>query len=106
MLLVASLAPFCLLLATGTAANPLIVARDSATGFSLPIVKRINPNGTLNVVQRDQARAASFANRSGVLALDSTVPELPLIDSANTYVASIGVGSPTTYCESCQFLSL
>jgi hypothetical protein len=101
MLLVASLATFCFL-APRLAANP-VVARDSPTGFSLPIVKCINPNGTLNVVQRDQARAASFANRAGVSIL-ATVPDLPLSDNGNVYVASIGVGNPPINCESRQFL--
>ena len=103
MLLVASLAPFCLLV-TGVAANP-IVARDSHTGISLPIVKRINPNATLNVAQRDRARMASFANRSDFSPLNGADPNLPLSNHANVYVANIWIGSgPTANCASRQFL--
>jgi cathepsin E len=53
------LAPFAVL-ATDVAANP-IVARGSPTCISLAITKRLNVNGTLNVVQRDQARLATMA---------------------------------------------
>ena len=101
MLLVASLAPF-FLLATYVVAKP-VFTRGSSNGVPLQITGHLNVNGTHNVVQNDQARAAKFANQFS----DSTSPtilNLPLNDAGVTYATSIGIGQPPTYCESCRFL--
>ena len=97
MLLVASLAPF-VLLATKVAANPLFT-RNGPSAISMPITKRVNFNfnGSLNVVQRDQARVANLAKKRGASAA--------LSDSVFVYVAITPIGSPPTDCESCQVLT-
>jgi hypothetical protein len=100
MLLVVLLVPF-VLLAACIAANPAII-RDSPTGVSLPITKRVDANGILNVVQRDQARVANFATQFGASTSDTV--SLSLDDYGVAYVADIGIGNPPTSCESCQFL--
>ena len=103
MLLVASLAPF-VLLATKVAANPLFT-RDSPSPVFMNITKRINlnNNGKLDVIQKDQARLAVFAHKSGASKLD-TNPDLSLSDSVFVYMANTAIGSPPSYCEPCQFL--
>jgi hypothetical protein len=103
MFLVASLAPF-VFLATKAAANPLFTRDPSAV--SMNITKRINlnNNGTLNVVQRDQARLAIFGHQSGASNPRDTTPDISLVDSTFVYVANTAIGSPPSYCEPCQFL--
>jgi cathepsin E len=101
MLLVALLVPF-VLLAACIAANPVFI-RDSLVDVSVPITKHVSANNTLNAIQRDRARVANFASRFGASTLD-IVPNVPLDDYGVVFVASIGVGEPPTYCESCQFL--
>jgi cathepsin E len=103
MLQVASLAPI-VLLATCIAANPVVI-RGSPTGISLPISRKLNVkgNGTLDVVQRDKARRMSIANQFDS-STSSSPPSITLIDNVFVYVASVGIGSPASYCKSCQFL--
>ena len=104
MLPVASLAPF-FLLATYVVAKP-VFTRGYSTGVPLQITGHLNDNGTHNVVQKDQARVAKFANQFGVsdVSTSPTTPDLPLNDAGVTYATSIGVGEPPTFCESCRFL--
>ncbi|KAI0962223.1 hypothetical protein AcV7_001110 [Taiwanofungus camphoratus] len=87
-----------LLLALLVAANPIVV-RDNK--ISLPLVKRTNfVNGTVNLLQRDQARAAHLkaraaAKRSGIPARE--VGSVSATNQAEDYIVSVGVGSPATY---------
>lgn len=89
-----------LLLALLVAANPIVV-RDNK--ISLPLVKRTNfVNGTVNLLQRDQARAAHLkaraaAKRSGIPARE--VGSVSATNQAEDYIVSVGVGSPATYCK-------
>jgi hypothetical protein len=99
MLLVASLAPF-FLLATYVAAKP-VVTRNYPSGVPLPITRHLNFNGTLNLVQKDQARVANFANQFGLST--SSTPNLPLNDDGVIYATTIGVGDPPTSCEFVDF---
>ena len=101
MLLVVLLVPF-VLLAACIAANPAII-RNYPTGVSLPITKRVDANGILSIVQRDQARVANFATQFDASNSD-TAPSVPLDYYGVAYVANIGVGDPPTSCESRQFL--
>jgi hypothetical protein len=101
MLLIVFLVPF-VLLAACIAANPAII-RDTQTGFSLPITKRVSDSGIFNVVQKDQARVANFATQFDA-STSVMIPSLPLDDYGMAYIANIGIGSPPTNCESCQFL--
>jgi hypothetical protein len=96
MLLVAALPPL-IFLATRVTADPIAIR---SSHISLPIVKRINRNRVINLTQRDQSRVGNLL-RSGTA---SALVETPLNNAAFEYTISIGVGVPTTHCESCQFL--
>ncbi|KAG1754954.1 aspartic peptidase domain-containing protein [Suillus paluster] len=75
-----------LLLAMSIAASPVEV-RDSP--ITLPIARRLNtPSGTINLLEHDQARAASLKNVGTSTLLSPT--------EAVSYVAAVGVGSPAT----------
>lgn len=98
MFVFASLAPFVLLAnAVTVAANPIVV-RDGL--ISLPFARYVNASGARDLVRRDQERARGFQKPRSTLASEM----FPGIDVTNTgiyYVASVGVGIPTTYCGSC-----
>jgi hypothetical protein len=97
---IASLAPLGLL-ATSVAANPTVVqVRD--TFVTLPFARRINVTGTLDLVLRDQARARQFAKQSGTSTSEVT-SDVGVTNAGVNYVASVGVGSPATYCGSHRF---
>ncbi|KAJ3477060.1 hypothetical protein NLI96_g10724 [Meripilus lineatus] len=78
-------------------ANPVVI-RDSP--ITLPITKRLNANGTFNLLERDQARVKGlkqFARQkiSGTL-VDAVVASVPVTNQAVDYVANVGVGTPPT----------
>ena len=97
MLLVAALAPF-VVLATTVAADPNAVPNSP---ISLPITKQINLNGTFHPsrYQKHWMNLVKGARRS-----TSEVTDVPLTDSVASYLANIGIGDPTTFCGSRQFL--
>ncbi|EKM61622.1 uncharacterized protein PHACADRAFT_248326 [Phanerochaete carnosa HHB-10118-sp] len=82
----------------GTAyATPMTVRSAPVT---LPVAKRVNTTGTLNLVAHDRARVAGLRARStgGALQSDSIVGSAPSTNQAVDYVASIEIGNPpTTY---------
>src|SRR5579863_10094577 len=99
MLLVASLAPF-VVLANTVAANPTVV-HDSP--ISLPLARYINATGAAgDLVRRDRERARRFVKQSSILTPELT-SSVEVTDAGNFYTASVGVGTPPTYCRSCYF---
>ena len=109
MLLVTSslLAPFvALVVQLSAVAGVPIAVRDSF--ISLPITKYVNRdgNGTVDIVQADQARLMNFASgASGQSTLDATPGlDVPVTNTGFVYMVSIGVGNPPFHCESYQFL--
>ena len=103
LLLAPLLAPF-VVLATRAVANPT-PNFENATGITIPIAKRIRvgSNATVNIVQRDDMRLRLLLDRGQNL--KSLSPGVLLNEVQGvTYAATIGIGQPPTYCESCQFL--
>jgi hypothetical protein len=103
LLLALLLAPF-VVLATRAVANPA-PNFENATGITIPIAKRIRvgSNATVNIVQRDDMRLRLLLGRGQNL--KSLSPGVLLNEVLGaTYAATIGIGQPPTYCESCQFL--
>lgn len=107
ILLIAVLAPFVELSERVTAVPN--VSRNSLLRF--PIKKHINLNdpGSSNPAQRDLIRSRNLVER--VQRRDSSTLEgainAPLtfnLSEGLGYTASIGIGCPPTFCESCQFL--
>ena len=83
-----------LLLAMSIAASPVEV-RDSPV--TLPVARQLNlKGGTVNLVQHDQARAASLKDTSS---LSRRAGSIPVINEAVSYIAEVAVGSPATTCE-------
>lgn len=73
-------------------ANPVVI-RDSP--ITLPITKRLNANGTFNLLERDQARVKGlkqFARQkiSGTL-VDAVVASVPVTNQAVDYVANVSI---------------
>jgi hypothetical protein len=98
MLLVTFLVPF-VVLATRVVAGPTVI-RDSGSRFSLSLSRQINPNGKLDLIQRDREHSKNSVKDSK--RRDSSTPSLTINDTGTIYVTSVGVGEPATSCESCQ----
>ena len=84
-----------LLLVVSIAADPIVVRKAPV---SLPFARRLNITGTHDLIRKDQARArnmfaASKAKRSG------SPVNVGIINVGVVYVASVGIGSPPTFCE-------
>ncbi|KAG2368812.1 aspartic proteinase [Suillus spraguei] len=82
-----------ILLALSIAGSPVEVRNSPIT---LPITRRLNvPNGTVNILQHDKARAAALRDSSK---LGRHTGNMPMTNSFYYYTAEVGVGSPpTTY---------
>jgi hypothetical protein len=83
-----------ILLALSIAASPVEVRNSPVT---LPIARKLNlQGGTVNLLQHDQARAAALKDTSS---LGRRAGSIPVINTAVSYVAQVGVGSPATTCK-------
>ena len=86
-----------LLLSVVVAANPIVVHKSLVT---LPIYKRINITNAQDLVRHDQIRARALRGKSDAEVFDRDVGiNSPLNNRALSYVASVGVGSPATFCN-------
>lgn len=75
-----------LLLAFTVAANPVLV-RDGKV--SLPLARRTNSTGLLNVLQRDQARATSLKARAQAKLQGRSSGSIEATNQAEDYVVSV-----------------
>ena len=82
-------------LALAVVAKPL--GRGTST-VTLPIVKHINSTGTLNLLAQDQARATWLKSRGGEEHSRKRAGGLPITNTAISYLAPVGIGSPATIC--------
>ena len=92
-----------LLAVTSVSATP--IQRDTKR-FSLAFAAKVNGTGSVNIADADRARAASLranglAKKNGKR--DGTVS---VTNTAVTYTASVGVGSPPTQCRFTATLSI
>ena len=62
---------------------------------TLSFATRINESGTLNIVEKDRARAQAFKNAGH---LDKRAESISVTNAQITYTAQVGVGSPATDC--------
>jgi cathepsin E len=90
-----------LLLTVSVAANHIVV-RDAPVSLSL--TRRLNITNSLDLIRRDRARmkhlvALGKAEKSGASTQETTA-SITVTNGAIDYVASVGVGSPPTYCGS------
>ena len=102
MFLFAGFVPL-VVLATGLVADPSL-AHDSL--LVVPISKRTNFDGVPDFSKRDREHLRNLAKRSSHRRRSSTADKAahtPLNNTGGIYVATIGVGSPPTNCESCKF---
>lgn len=83
------------------APNPNL-ARDTPT-VSLAFRTNVNVTGFTNIVAADQARAAALranaVSRANARALGKRASSFDVTNTAVTYTASVGVGSPATDCN-------
>ena len=91
-----------LFLALSIAATPVEVRTPRIT---LPFAKRINTDGgAINLVQRDQARAAALKERGAAIQsgkIDRRTASVAVTNEAVSYIASVGIGCPATTCALC-----
>ncbi len=83
-----------LLLTLTIAANGAAVHKAPA---KLSVARHFNTTGTQHVLQHDQARARHLKARVAGESFASVVNE-PVTNQAVIYTASVGVGSPATFC--------
>src|SRR6267154_2370676 len=83
-----------LLLAMSIAASPVEVHNSPVT---LRIARRLNTsNGTMNILQHDQAHVDALKDRSTSRPVGTSIP---ILNGGVSYVAAIGVGEPPNYCK-------
>jgi hypothetical protein len=75
---------------TFISSNALVAQQNPVT---LELLRFVNETGMRNLVAHDQARAKALRNRQGTA---SNVE--PIINQVVCYTASVGVGSPPTFC--------
>jgi len=91
-----------LLLALTVAASPVVQIRNSP--ITLSFSKRVNTTSARNLLQNDRKRAMALMARAKTMQGDElTVEETaivsqPVDNQVVEYIASVGVGSPPTYC--------
>jgi cathepsin E len=89
------------LLALSAAATPLIQVRDSP--ITLPLSRRVNATSAHNLLKHDIARVKALKARAKALQdgkfEEAAIVNQPLDNQAVTYIATVGVGSPATFCE-------
>ena len=87
-----------LTLALTVAATPVQVNQHLV---SIPFAKRVNTTGSVNVVKNDLARIKALKNRAAPTVFEQdAVISAPVTNELVSYIASVGVGSPATACES------
>jgi cathepsin E len=87
------------LLALSATATPLVQVRNSP--ITLPISRRVNTTSTHNLLKHDLARvealkARAKAAQGGASFEEAAIVNQPLDNQAVQYIATVGVGSPTT----------
>lgn len=81
-----------LLLAIAVSAIPTIIERSPVT---LALSRRLNLTKSDNLLRHDQARAQQLRSMS----LSSKDTDVPVINQAVIYTASVAVGNPPTNCK-------
>lgn len=87
-----------LLLALTVAGTPLVQVRSVNPGITLPFALRLNVSGGATIADRDRARAAHLISKGSTNAgkIDRRASSFAVTNTAVTYVAAVGVGSPAT----------
>lgn len=85
-----------LLLALVVVANPVPAQEHRVT---LPLSKHINTTAIRDVLKHDQARARHLKGRTAQKFHPLSLGSEPVTNTAVTYIASVGVGSPPTTCK-------
>lgn len=98
MLLVVFLAPLVVLAARVVASQA--VSRDPHHRVSFPISRHLNGKPKPDRIQRDRKHSTKFV-KDGQRRSSST-PNLVVSDTSRVYVIDVGIGEPSTTCESFQ----
>lgn len=97
-----ALLSFLLVAVSAVSAVPTPEQRD-VSKYTLSFAAKVNATGAHNLAEADRARAAAL--RSNALARQSgkRANSVSVENTAVTYTASVGVGSPATQCMSSHF---
>ncbi|GBE77560.1 Polyporopepsin [Sparassis crispa] len=82
-----------LVLALAVAASPVAIPRNNFV--SLPIARRFNATGTVNLLERDQARAAALKSNAQAR-LQGRAASVAATNAADTYTVQVDIGSAGT----------
>ena len=87
------LLPLVLMSLTAVDASPLSRSTGKAT---LSFATRMNGTGTLNIIEKDRARAQALKNPGN---LGKRAASVSVTNAVTTYTAQVGVGNPATDCR-------
>jgi hypothetical protein len=96
MFVVWSFAFFGFLLVSPVLSHPAIARSPVILSFA----RRFNFTGASNIVRKDQARAKAFRSQAATKIYGRAVVNELISNQVVAYIASVGVGSPPTACES------
>lgn len=80
------------------------IVRANRSPITFPVARRIHLTSIRNLVQHDQTRAKllktqGVAKTSGLIVHNNAVINSPADNRAVSYVASVGIGIPATFCK-------
>lgn len=83
---------------SAVSAVPMKEQRD-ASKFTLAFAANVNATGSSNLAQMDRARAAALRSNALARKNGKRADSVSVKNTAVTYTASVGVGSPATDCK-------
>lgn len=85
-----------LLLALSIAATPIVQVREPNPSISLPFARRLNATGRISDIDRARAAQLKSLGKGPDSEKAKRAASFSVTNTAVTYVASVGVGSPAT----------
>jgi hypothetical protein len=97
---------FYALLLASVLAHHVTATTLATSHFSLSFATKFNLTGTARIVEADLARISTMRSHGESLVEPGKLrraQSLAVTNNGITYVASVGVGDPATYCEIFRF---
>jgi hypothetical protein len=98
-----TVAALCLLAAISSVVFAIPTPEQGNVGkFSLAFAATVNLTGWANIAEADRARAAALYSNA-LARQNGKRSEVPVVNNAVTYTASVGIGSDNTQCKQALF---